>query len=175
MKPNKKLFFDVLKQVATRCHPEGFVEHPAYVSGWEPGNQAYEATLIRLASSDFVDQFNLSFYPSWSSFRFDVKRSANSFGIKAIEDIPDDAGEWTNCWLYQPFDEYLLMSGRAWNIFSIRNHFRVSKRKPLNVETQTLKICREFERNSKFLFGALAGDYCGRLVDIRHYEIERPE
>ncbi|UWP94360.1 hypothetical protein K3X48_08875 [Aliiroseovarius crassostreae] len=175
MKPNKKLFFDVLKQVEIRCHREGFVEHPAYVSAWEPGNQAYEATLIRFGGSDIIDQFNMSFYPSWNSFRFDVKRSFNLFCVKGIEDIPQDAGEWTDRWLYQPFDEYLLMSGRAWNIFSIRNDFRVSKRKPLNVVSETHKVCREFERNSTFLFDALAGDYRGRLVDITHYEIERPK
>ncbi len=97
------------------------------------------------------------------------------FGIKTIEDVPHNAGEWTDCWLYQPFDEYLLMSGRAWNTFSIKNHFRVSKRKPLNVEKQSLKVFREFERNSSFLFDALAGRYRGRLVIVRHYEIERPE
>ena len=102
LKPNKKLFFSVLKQVATLCRPEGFVEHPTYVSAWEPGNQAYQATLIRLGASDFIDQFNVSFYPSWRSFRFDVKRSANSFGVRTLEDIPRDAGQWTDCWLYQP-------------------------------------------------------------------------
>lgn len=175
MNNNKKLFFDVLKQVATRCRSEGFVEHPSYVSAWEPGNQAYEATLIRLSASDFIDQFNVSFFPSWHSFRFDVTRSANSLGIKALEDVPQDAGQWTDRWLYQPFDEYLLMSGRAWNVFSVRNHFKVSKRKPLDVELEAFKVCQEFDRNSKFLFSALAGDYSGRLVDVRHYEIERPD
>lgn len=174
LKPNKKLFFSVLKQVATLCRPEGFVEHPTYVSAWEPGNQAYQATLIRLGASDFIDQFNVSFYPSWRSFRFDVKRSANSFGVRTLEDIPRDAGQWTDCWLYQPFDEYLLKSGRAWNVFSIKSNFEVSKRKPVDVELEAHKVCRNFKRNSKFLFDALAGDYHGRLVDVRHYEIERP-
>ncbi len=175
MKPNKKLFFDVLKQAATRCRAEGFVEHPAYVSAWEPGSQAYEATLIRLVASDFIDQFNVSFYPSWHSFRFDIIRSANSFGIKTLEDVPQVAEQWTDCWLYEPIDEYLLNSGRAWNVFSIKNDFKVSKRKPLDVELETRKVCQEFERNSKFLFDALDGDYLGRLVDVCHYEIERPQ
>lgn len=175
MKPNKKLFVDVLNRVATRCQVEGFVEHPAYVSAWEPANQAYQATFIRLDASDFIDQFNVSFYPSWHSFRFDIKRSPNSFGINTLEDVPTNAGRWTDCWLYQPFDEYLLNSGRAWNIFSIRNDFRISKRKPLNVEVEARKICQEFERNSKFLFDALDGRYHGRLVDVQHYEIERPK
>lgn len=175
MKPNKKLFFDVLNQVAARCRAEGFVEHPAYVSAWESANQAYQATLIRLVAPVFIDQFSVSFYPSWRSFRFEVKRSANSFGIKTLEDVPQDAGQWTDCWLYEPFDEYLLKSGRAWNVFSIKNDFEVSKRRPLDVERETRRVCQEFERNSKFLFDALDGDYLGRLVDVRHQEIERPQ
>ncbi|MEH6741509.1 MAG: hypothetical protein V7695_23585 [Sulfitobacter sp.] len=55
MKPNKKLFFAVLERVASYCHSEGFVAHPAYVSAWEPHNQAYQATLIRSDVSDFID------------------------------------------------------------------------------------------------------------------------
>ncbi|MFC4669680.1 hypothetical protein ACFO5X_14040 [Seohaeicola nanhaiensis] len=175
MKPNKTLFFDVLKHVASVCRSEGFVEHPSYVSAWEPANQAYQATLIRLSASDHIDQFNVSFLPSGHSFRFDVNRSANSFGIKSLEDIPQEAGKWTDCWLYRPRDQYMLMNGRAWNVFSIKLDFKVSKRKPLDVETETLKVCRDFDRNSKFLFSALSGDYHGRLVAVRHYEIARPE
>ena len=175
MKPNKNLFFDVLKRVASDCESEGFVEHPAYVSAWEPANQAYEATLIRSDVSDFIDQLNVSFYPSWHSFRFHINRSVNPFGIKTIDDVPTDAGEWTDCWLYHPFEEYLLNSGTAWNVFSIKNDFKVSKRKPMNVEAETLKVCAAFERNSVFLFNALRGNYRGRLVDVQHYKIERPK
>lgn len=175
MKPNKKLFFDVLKSVSADCEAEGFVGHPAYISAWEPTNQAYEATLIRSDFSKFIDQLNVSFYPSWKSFRFHVTRSQNLFGINDIEDIPTDAGEWSDCWLYEPFDEYELMSGTAWNIFSIKNFFGVSKREPLNVEAEAYKVCTAFRRNSKFLFDALRGNYHGRFVSIEHYEIERPK
>jgi len=77
--------------------------------------------------------------------------------------------------LYHPFDEYLLNSGSAWNVFSIKSDFKMSKRKSMKVEAETLKMCTVFERNSVFLFNALRGSYRGRLVDIKHYKIERPK
>lgn len=174
MKSNKKLFFDVLKQVTTCCNSEGFVEHPAYVTAWDSGNQAYQATLIRLVASTFMDQFNVSFYPSWRSFRFYINRSTNSFGIKTVEDVPNDAHEWTDCWHYQPFDEYLLVSRGLWNIFSTKNHFGVRKGNPIDVEAEAFRIGQAFALNSVFLFDALEGRYSGRRVDVSHYEIERP-
>ncbi len=173
MKPNKKLFFDVVTETAKLCHLQGFVEHPSYASIWEAENQAYTATLIRLSGSNFIDQLTISFYPSWFSFRFDVKRSTNSFSIKTLDDVPNDAAQWTECWLYEPFDEYLLKSGRAWNVFSIKNDFSVKKRMKLDVKIAARTICKEFTRNSTFLFDALDGNYQGRMVAVRRHTIER--
>lgn len=173
MRPNKRLFFDVLKRVARHCESEGFVEHPAYVSAWEPSNQMYEATLIRSDVSEYIDQLNVSFDPSGPAFSFDVIRSVNSFWINSLSDLPSVAGDWTDCWLYQPYDQYVLGNYSAWNIFYIDRGFKLSKRKPLNVEMETLKVCISFERNSGFLFDALRGAYRGRSVHVEHYKIER--
>lgn len=173
MKPNKKLFFDVLKRVARHCEPEGFVDHPTYVSAWEPANQAYEATLIRSDVSDFIDQLNVSFYPSRPTFRFEVNRSVNSLGINSIDDLPTDAAEWTDCWLYQPFERYILCNYSPWNPLYMDRGFKVNKLKPPKLET--IKICTAFERNSTFLFEALKGNYRGRSVRVEHHEIERPD
>ncbi|WP_282047943.1 hypothetical protein [Sulfitobacter mediterraneus] len=172
MKPNKKLFFDVLKRVAKHCESEGFVDHPAYGSAWEPANQLYQATLIRSDVSDFIDQLNVSFCPSSLAFEFEVNRSLNSFGINSIYGIPTDAGEWTDCWLYQPFERYILCNYGPWNPLYMDRGFKVNKRKPPKPETN--KICTAFERNSTFLFEALKGNYKGRSVRVEHHEIERP-
>ena len=175
MKPNKKLFFSVVEQVSAACRPEGFVEHPTYVSGWEPANQAYEASLIRLLNAEFIDQLEICFYPSLRSFSFDVTRIANSFGFTSVDDIPQDAGLWTESWLYQPFDRYSLLSGQKWNPFSQLLQFRIGKRQPIDVDAEAAKISQRFERNSKYLYGALSGTYKGQMVHVAHYEIERPQ
>lgn len=174
MKPHKKLFFDVLKRVARHCESEGFVDHPVYGSAWEPANQAYQATLIRSDVSNFIDQLNVSFYPSSSAFEFEVNRSVNSLGINSVDELPNDAGDWTDCWLFRPYDQYSLGNYSAWNIFHIDRGFRVSKREPIDVEAETLKVCSSFERNSVFLFDALKGNYNGRSVRVTHHKIERP-
>ena len=175
MKPNKKLFFDVLERVAALSVPEGFVPLPAYVSGWEPENQAYQATLIRSDISEYIDQLNVAFHPAWKAFRFTVNRSRNSYGFNDLSDLPDEAGEWTGLWLYQPYDEYALLSGSSWNIFSTHLDFRVGKGKSFSAEIAAAKVCTEFERNSAFLHEALRGKYSGRLVQVSHYEIQRPK
>lgn len=174
MKPTKKLFFNVVERVEQHCLSKGFVGHPAYDAAWEPANQAYEASLIRSDVSDVIDQLNISFYPSLSAFRFNVQRSDKTFEIKSIDNIPNDAGAWTEHWLYHPFDEYSLLNGTAWNIFSHSLDFKVRKQEPLNVEAEALKVFTAFKRNSVFLFDALEGNYRGRLVEVRHYAIQRP-
>lgn len=175
MSSNKTLFLEVLGSVSTFFESEGFVSHPVYASGWEPANQAYEASLIRLGPPGYIDQLNVNFSPSSRAFRIFVNRSKNSLGIDDLDDIVFDAHTWTESWLYSPFDEYLLMSGSAWNTFSIRNNFRLDRRRAANLHTEAQRLAGAIIRNSRYLIDALRGNYRGRLVAISHYDIKRPD
>lgn len=175
MRPNKKLFFEVVRRVALYCEPHGFVAHPSYAPGWEAANQAYQAELMQTDMSEFIVQLQVTFYPSWSEYRIGANRSKNTFGYRSVKDIPTDAGTWTDTWLYQPFDEFSLSAALPWwNPFA-RSPFQVSRRKPLNIEKEADKLSAAFERNAHFLFDAIKGEYDGRMVDVRHYEIQRPD
>lgn len=174
VRPNKKLFLEVVRRVGLFCEPYGFVAHPCYPSAWEPANQAYQASLFHSDVSEFIVQLEIGFYPSQASFGISATKSKSDFGFSSVADVPAVAGDWTELWLYQPFDEFSLSGSSPWNPFS-KNHFKVSKRKPLNVDKEASKVCAAFERNAHFLFQAIKGEYGGRMVTRTHYEIQRPE
>ncbi|MDX8346726.1 hypothetical protein SLH49_01895 [Cognatiyoonia sp. IB215446] len=173
MKANKHLFLSVSDAVADLWKPEGFVEHPVYPTGWEAANQAYQKSLICTDLAPHIDQLEMSFFPKDRAFRFAITRSENVFGINDLVDLPAVVGDWTDMWLHQPFTEYQLCGGTRWDLLLGRQPFRLRRHDLQDVDKAGEKIVRAFAKDASYLFGALRGDYQGRRVLVRAYDMRR--
>ncbi|NVO28473.1 hypothetical protein HJ526_13655 [Donghicola sp. C2-DW-16] len=173
MRPNKKLFLGLIDRLVPLVQKEGFYAHPAYRSEWEPSNQAYEASFLRL-SEGVVDQFELMLWPSDRSVHFHVMQSRNLAGVNSIADIGLDAGAWTDRWLYLPFVEYSLRSGHLWNPFSNLNDFKIKKGFEADTDAEADRLIRAYARNASYLMRALRQEYRGQRVGVIPYDMKRP-
>ncbi len=175
VKPSKQIFLTVFDAVSTLGKAHGFGPHPLYPTGWEPANQAYQGSLICPYVADQVDQFEVALYPAGRTFRFDIIRSANSFGLTGLADLPADAGDWTDMWLHRPYTQYHLKAGKIWHPFAVGRPFRLKPQDLIDVDKAVGKIMKAFAANAQYLFDALHGDYRGRLVNVIRYDVTPPE
>ena len=173
MPPSKQVFQGVCQGISELFEPEGFTSHPAYQPSWVPGNQRHEFYLIRRDLSRDVDQLQLSLSPAERTFRVQIMRSVNSFGITDLFGIPL-GGAWTERWLYAPYTEYLLLSGSKWCPFSQRAGFGYRRRDLDEPRALAERITSAIGRNSPYLLNALRGEYRGRFVMVKKYAISPP-
>lgn len=166
-RPHKQIFMGVAEQVAEIAKSHGFVDHPAYETGWDPQNQNYTRHLIRPICSQFIDQFEVCYYPNYKGFFISVRRLDRTPERTELLGRNCTAFEWTHAYSINQRVQYDLWDGNHWNPFSGRTAFHLKNSDFANVDVAISKIMKRISRNMTFLFDALNGEYKGRLVHVR--------
>lgn len=115
---NKAVFNAVCDQLGAVFKVEGYVPHPSYRPGWERTNQEYSSDWLNHLVGSRFDMIAVKLLPKDSCFRVVRTLFSNTSGISTLEEVPAEAGAFTDMMFKECFREYTLLDSCEWWKFS---------------------------------------------------------
>ncbi|MBJ3762425.1 hypothetical protein ILP92_06670 [Maribius pontilimi] len=164
---NGKFFSEIAERIGARAEAEGFIPHPAYIPGWDPGNQDYSRYLLWPDVTQRIDNFEINYRPASEEASVMVHRSPSPKDVSCVQDVGTDPVDWSRLMLVQGSTRFAAQPKMNLWPWSGNSGFSTRKRAAEAPLEEAKRIIAVWDDVAPYLFAALRGEYVGRRVDVQ--------